>query len=132
MKKPRINEQILTIVFWASALVIVGMLIAIIGYITARGLSSVNPSFVLEVPSRAGKAGGISTTIVGTLYLTLGSLLLAVPIGVGTAIYLEEYARKSSRFAYLVNLTSETLAGIPSIVFGLFGFVFFVLFFRLR
>lgn len=131
MKKPRINEQILTIVFWASALVIVGMLIAIIGYITARGLSTVNPSFVLEVPSRAGKAGGISTTIVGTLYLTLGSLLLAVPIGVGTAIYLEEYARKSSRFAYLVNLTSETLAGIPSIVFGLFGFVFFVLFFKL-
>ena len=56
------------------------------------------------------------------------SLLIAVPIGVGSSIYLEEYARSRSKFARLVNLTAETLAGIPSIVFGLFGFVFFVIF----
>lgn len=128
MKKPRMQEILLTILFWGAALVIIGMLTAIIGYIVNRGMTTISLAFILDGPSRAGKAGGISTTIVGTAYLTLGALLAAVPVGVGTAIYLEEYARKSSRFAYLVNLTSETLAGIPSIVFGLFGFVFFVLF----
>jgi phosphate transport system permease protein len=85
----------------------------------------------MKISSRAGKEGGISTTIVGTLYLTLVALVIAVPLGVGSALYLEEYADRRSRFAYLVNLTSETLAGIPSIIFGLFGFVIFVIFLNL-
>lgn len=127
---PTVNykEKIITLIFWMAALMITAILAVIIGYIVFRGFSSVSLDFIFTPPARAGKEGGISTTIISTLYLVLGSLIIAVPIGVASAVYLEEYARKNSRFAYLVNLTAETLAGIPSIVFGLFGFVFFVIF----
>lgn len=122
------NEKYITVLFWLSALVIVGILIGIIGYVMVKGFSSISLNFILDPPSKAGKAGGISTTIVSTVYLAVVSLIIAVPIGVGSSIYLQEYARNKSKFARLVNLTSETLAGIPSIIFGLFGFVFFVIF----
>lgn len=122
------KEKILTAIFWLLALIIVGILFSLIAYIAVRGLPGLSMDFILQAPSRAGKEGGISTTIVGTLYLTAVALLLAVPLGVAAAIYLEEYARPDSKFAWLVNLTAETLAGIPSIIFGLFGFVFFVIF----
>ena len=122
------KDRLITAGFWFAASIIVGILLGIVGYIVVKGFTSINLDFILQPPSRAGRAGGISTTIVSTLYLTLMSLLIAVPIGVGSAIYLEEYARSKSKFARLVNLTSETLAGIPSIIFGLFGFVFFVIF----
>jgi phosphate transport system permease protein len=122
------KERLLTILFWLSAVVIIGILAAIIGYVIIKGISAVNLDFIVQPPKRAGKEGGISIAIVGTLYLTFVSILIAAPLGVGTAIYLEEYASRKSKFAYLVNLTAETLAGIPSIVFGLFGFVFFVIF----
>lgn len=121
------KERILTILFWFSALAIVGILLAIIGYIMVKGLPYVNPEFILQAPKHAGKEGGILTTIIGTLYLTAVSLIIAVPLGVATAIFLEEYASRKSKFAGLVNLTAETLAGIPSIIYGLFGFVFFVM-----
>lgn len=128
MQTVNYKEKMMTLLFWLAAFIITAILAVIIGYIIFRGISSVNFDFIFTPPARAGKEGGISTTIISTLYLVLGSLLLAVPIGVASAVYLEEYARKNSRFAYLVNLTAETLAGIPSIVFGLFGFVFFVIF----
>jgi len=122
------RDKIITTLFWTAGLIIVLILAGIIGYIVVKGVSSLSLDFILQPPSRAGKSGGISTTIVGTLYLALVSLIIAVPIGVGSAIYLQEYAHRQSRFSGLVNLTAETLAGIPSIVFGLFGFVFFVIF----
>lgn len=121
------REKILTALFWISGLIIVGILVAIIGYVVIKGASSISLDFITQPPSRAGKEGGISTTIIGTLYITFVSLLLAVPLGVGSAVYLQEYARRNW-FASLVNLTAETLAGIPSIIYGLFGFVFFVIF----
>ena len=91
-------------------------------------MPSISWEFLTEEPRRSGRAGGILSPIISTVYMTALSLAFAVPVGVGAAIYMQEYARSNSRFAYLVNLTAETLAGIPSIVFGLFGFVFFVLF----
>lgn len=131
MPTARTYEKILTALFWFIALVIAGILVAIVGYIVWRGLGVVDLGFILEAPRRAGKEGGIFTTIIGTLYLTAVALIIAVPLGVGAAVYLEEYSRKASRFNTLVNLTMETLAGIPSIVFGLFGFVLFVIFLNL-
>lgn len=128
MAAGRWRDKLLTGVFWLSGVIIVLVLAGIIGYVILKGISSLNLDFILQPPSRAGRLGGISTTIVSTVYLTLLALLAAVPVGVGSAIYLEEYAHSQSRFARLVNLTAETLAGIPSIVFGLFGFVFFVIF----
>lgn len=131
MTANNVKEKVLTIIFWFSAALIVAILIGIVGYIVDKGVGTVNWEFLTDKPLRAGKEGGISSTIVSTIYLTLVSLLMAVPLGLGTAIYLEEYAGLNSRFAYLVNLTTETLAGIPSIIFGLFGFVFFVIFLQL-
>ncbi len=122
------KEKIITVLFWLSALIIITILVGIIGYIVVKGISSISWDFITQPPSRAGKEGGISTTIIGTIYLTLVSLILAVPLGVGAALYLEEYGHKNSKFGYVVKLTAETLAGIPSIVYGLFGFVFFVIF----
>lgn len=125
------KDKFIYALFWLSGLFIVGILLSIIGYVTIKGISSINLDFILQPPRHAGEEGGIFTTIISTLYLTLLALLLAVPIGVGAAIYLEEYAHSRSKFAYLVNLTAETLAGIPSIIFGLFGFVFLVIFLNL-
>lgn len=128
MVRNRWHDGMITAAFWSAGLLIVLILVSIIAYIAVKGISTISLEFILQPPSRAGRTGGISTTIVSTVYLTVMSLLIAVPVGVGSAIYLQEYAHSRSRFARLVNLTAETLAGIPSIVFGLFGFVFFVVF----
>jgi phosphate transport system permease protein len=128
MARRKWTDILITAGFWLSGSIIVAILAGIIGYVIYKGISSISLDFILQPPSKAGRTGGISTTIVSTLYLTLMSLLIAVPIGVGSSIYLEEYAHSRSKFARLVNLTAETLAGIPSIIFGLFGFVFFVIF----
>jgi len=131
MRRNRWQERIITAGLWLAALLIAAILVGILGYVLVKGISSISLDFILQPPSRAGREGGISTAIVSTVYLTLMSLLIAAPIGVGSAIYLQEYAHSASRFARLVNLTAETLAGIPSIVFGLFGFVFFVIYLNL-
>ena len=131
MPGTRIGEKALTCLLYLSALIIIGILLAIVGYIVYKGLAMINLDFIMQAPRRAGKEGGISSTIVGTLYLTVLSLAIAAPLGVGTAIHLEEYAQKESYFAYLVTLTAETLAAIPSIIYGLFGFVFFVIYLKL-
>lgn len=128
MNAASVKENLVYAMFWLSGLIIVGILVSIIGYVMIKGFSSISLEFILQAPRHAGEEGGISTSIIGTLYLTLLALLMAVPIGVGAAIYLEEYAPGRSKFAYIVNLTAETLAGIPSIIFGLFGFVFLVIF----
>jgi phosphate transport system permease protein len=128
MRATKNGDKILTGLFWLMALVIVGILFSIITYIAVRGLPGISLDFIMQPPSRAGKEGGISTTIVSTLYLTAVALLLAVPLGVAAAVYLEEYSKANSKFAWVVNLTAETLSGVPSIIFGLFGFVFFVIF----
>lgn len=125
------KDKFIYSLFYLSGLIMVGILVSIIGYVILRGISSISLDFIIQAPKHAGSEGGIFTTIVSTLYLTLLALFIAVPIGVGAAVYLEEYASSRSRFAYLVNLTAETLAGIPSIIFGLFGFVFLVIFLNL-
>ncbi|MDD4627551.1 MAG: phosphate ABC transporter permease PstA [Syntrophomonas sp.] len=131
MPGTRMGEKALTCLLCLSALIIVGILLAVVGYIVYKGLAMINLDFIMQAPKRAGKEGGISSTIVGTLYLTVLSLAIATPLGVGTAIHLEEYAHKESYFAFLVKLTAETLAAIPSIMYGLFGFVFFVIYLKL-
>lgn len=84
-------------------------------------------AFVLEEPRRAGRVGGISTIILNTLFMIFLTLILAGPIGVAAALYLTEYARQS-RFNEILRFGTETLAGIPSIIFGLFGFILFVMY----
>lgn len=111
----------------ASAALAVGVLVVIIGYVLWQGLPVLTPQFLLHAPENMGRAGGIFPTIVGTVVLTVGAILVAAPLGVGTAIYLVEYAHKG-RAVEVIRFGTEALAGIPSIIFGLFGFLFFVIY----
>ncbi|MBN2324680.1 MAG: phosphate ABC transporter permease PstA [Spirochaetes bacterium] len=87
--------------------------------------ANITPSFFVKPPKRAGVVGGVSTVIVNTIYMILLTLLFSTPIGVMAAIFLTEYA-KQGRLVKILRFGTETLAGIPSIIFGLFGFLFFV------
>jgi phosphate transport system permease protein len=111
------------------AFVVVAPILLVIGVIVARGISAINWQFLSTMPHGGMKQGGILPAIVGTLWLTLGTALVAVPIGVGGAVYLSEYAR-DTRLTRSIRLAIVNLAGIPSIVYGLFGLGMFVLFFR--
>ena len=100
------------------------LLAGIVVYVFVRGFSAINRSFLTTVSSVLKGTVGIAGNIVNTLYIVILTLLIAAPIGIGSAIWLNEYAGKS-RFVRLIEFTTETLAGIPSIIFGLFGMVFF-------
>jgi len=113
---------------FVSLLVVVPILV-VIGVIVARGVVAINWQFLTTMPHGGMKEGGILPAIVGTLLLTLGTALVAVPIGIGGAVYLSEYARDTGR-TRAIRLAIVNLAGIPSIVYGLFGLGMFVLFFR--
>ncbi|MBU5595425.1 phosphate ABC transporter permease PstA [Amphibacillus sp. MSJ-3] len=109
----------------ATAMTVV-ILLSIIFYVMSKGLGMINVEFLTDSPRNMGADGGIYPAILGTVYLVGLTLLLATPIGVGTAIYLNEYIAES-RLKKVIRFTTDALAGIPSIVFGLFGFVFFVI-----
>ncbi len=108
---------------------IVFVIASIIIKILWNGLPVINWEFLTTMPKRGGSEGGILPAIVGTLSLALGTVIIALPLGMATAIYLSEYA-KAGRFTRTVRLAIVTLAGVPSIVFGLFGLGLFVIFLR--
>jgi phosphate transport system permease protein len=109
------------------ALVVVLPILLVVGTIVARGIGAVDWEFLTAMPRDGMKAGGIFPAIVGTLILTLGTALAAIPVGVGGAIYLSEYAR-DTWLTRAIRLAIINLAGIPSVVYGLFGLGLFVLF----
>lgn len=123
-RKRRISDDILTAVIYLSAFIAVAILVGIIGYVFFRGISQVSWSFLTNVQSASKGTVGIAGNIVNTLYIVILTLLVVTPIGIGGAIYLSEYA-KPGKFVSLIEFTIETLTGIPSIIFGLFGSVFF-------
>jgi len=107
------------------------LVVLVIGYILfdiiRNGLPALNWGFVSDFPRRSGAAGGILPAIVGTFCLVVGTIAVSLPLGIGGAIYLAEYAEQG-KFTNLLRLAIITLAGVPSIVFGLFGLGLFVLF----
>ncbi|KPL22153.1 MAG: phosphate ABC transporter permease [Anaerolineae bacterium SM23_84] len=113
-----------------AALVVVSPIVLVIATIVVRGISAINWEFLTAIPREGMKAGGIFPAIVGTVILTLGTALVAIPVGVGGAVYLAEYARDTA-FTRAIRLAIVNLAGIPSIVYGLFGLGLFVLFLQL-
>ncbi len=123
---PRITNSVVRWLLNAQAYFTVGILIVIIAIIFVKGFPQVNFAFILSFPQDMGRHGGIFPAIVGTIQLALLSILLATPLGVGTAIFLTEYTRESA-FTKLIRFGVESLAGIPSILYGLFGFIFFVI-----
>lgn len=123
-KKPRFLDGFINVVIYLCASISIIILAGIVIYVTYRGLGAINWKFLTTVPSAIKGTFGIAGNIVNTLYMIIITLLIAVPFGVGAAVYLNEYA-KPGRIVRLIEFTTETLAGIPSIVFGLFGYVFF-------
>jgi phosphate transport system permease protein len=113
-----------------AALVVVAPILFVVVTIIVRGVGAITWEFLSAMPRAGMKEGGILPAIVGTLLLTLGTAIAAVPIGVGGAIYLSEYARENT-LTRSIRLAILNLAGIPSIVYGLFGLGMFVLFMRL-
>jgi len=99
-------------------------------YFLSKGIPHITWQFLTQIPSDMGKSGGISSAIVGTLAVTLVAIVVATPLGVGTAFYLTEYTRESG-VTKVIRFSAESLAGIPSIVYGLFGFICFVTYLKL-
>ena len=121
------SEKIAKCVIWTASLSVLLILTFIIVYILARGLPVLNWGFLTDIPRDMGRSGGVSSTIVGTLIVTVLATLIATPFGVGTAFYLAEYTGES-KVTRVIRFSAESLAGIPSIVYGLFGFIFFVIY----
>lgn len=123
-RKHRPFDAFIHFIIYFCASISIIILAGIVGYVGYRGISSINWRFLTTVPSALKGTFGIAGNIVNTLYIIIITLLIAVPFGVGAAVFLNEYA-KPGRIVRLIEFTTETLAGIPSIVFGLFGYVFF-------
>jgi phosphate transport system permease protein len=113
-----------------ASLIVVIPILLVIGIIVVRGIEAISWEFLTSMPRDGMKAGGIFPAIVGTLLLILGTALAAIPVGVGGAIYLAEYA-PNNWFTRAIRLAIINLAGIPSVVYGLFGLGLFVLFLQL-
>lgn len=125
IKKSKAN--FLEILIKIMTLVAVVPVFLIIGYIICTGIPAISWEFLSEMPTDGMRSGGIFPAIVGTLWLTLGTIIVAVPFGILTGVYLVEYA-KDNFLTRIINLTIINLAGIPSIIYGLFGMALFVIF----
>jgi len=126
LNKAKIEQKIILGFLWALTCITIFILLFIIFYILRKGLPVISYNFLMTNPEDMGKSGGIFSTIIGTITLTFGAILIATPLGVGTAVYLTEYTREN-KFTKIVKFGSECLAGIPSIIYGLFGFILFVI-----
>jgi len=124
---PATSNRAAKVMLWVSASIAILTLMFILGYIVVQGLPVVTLSFLLESPRLSGAEGGILPAIVGTFCLMLVTLLSAVPIGIGAAIYLAEYANEGA-VTRIISFGVECLAGIPSIVIGLFGYAFLAIY----
>ena len=102
----------------------------VVYFLVARGWRAINWTFLTQPPMDSMTKGGILPCIVGTLCLSIGAIVVALPIGVASAIYLNEYARPG-RIVRIIRLGINNLAGVPSVVFGLFGLAFFVVYLKM-
>ena len=123
-KRKRPVESFLMAAIYGAASIAVILLLGIIGYVFLKGFRVVSPAFLTSVTSSLKGTVGIAGNLLNTLYIIVITLLVATPIGVGGAIYLNEYA-KPGKLVNLIEFTTETLSGIPSVIVGLFGMVFF-------
>ncbi|MCM8801026.1 MAG: phosphate ABC transporter permease PstA [Candidatus Omnitrophica bacterium] len=129
MKNPKITEKVAFFFLFLATLLIVVPVGLIVIIIIRKGLPAINWKFLTDIPREGMRQGGIFPAIVGTLYLVLGAISFALPIGLMSAIYLSEYA-KDNFFSRLIKLAIVNLAGVPSVVYGLFGLALFVVFFK--
>ena len=124
---PRVTEKIAFACIYLGTFAVLAILAVILGNIFINGIPAISWEFLTESPKDLGRAGGIFPAIVGTVELVFGAILIALPIGAGAAVYLHEYA-KTSRITAGIRTGIDLLSGTPSVVFGVFGFAFFVIF----
>lgn len=120
----KIKDGLILGLIYLAAFFSVILLASIIGYVFIRGIGSIRWSFLTTVSSVLKGTVGIAGNLVNTLYVILITLVISIPIGIGSAVWMNEYAGEN-RGVRLVEFTTQTLAGIPSVIFGLFGMVFF-------
>ncbi|MCC3869038.1 phosphate ABC transporter permease PstA [Terrisporobacter mayombei] len=120
----KIKDNFLSFLLYLSSFVTVGILVLIVGFIFVNGIKGINLSYIFSDYSASGD-GGILPMIVSTVYMVLIAIAIATPIGILSAIYLHEYAKKG-KIVEIIRFATECLAGIPSIIYGLFGGIFFV------
>jgi len=121
-----LTQGIAKVFIWIAALSTIAVMILILFQILKEGLPVLQLHFFLDSPKNMGRDGGIFSTIIGTAALTAVAIIVGAPLGVGTAIFLREYTRES-KTSRMIRFGTDCLAGVPSIIFGLFGFVFFVI-----
>jgi phosphate transport system permease protein len=123
----QVSERIAFGVITLAAILVILPIFFIVGYIVVQGAGAISWTFITEMPRDGMKAGGVLPAIIGTLLLTAGTAVVAVPIGLGGAIYLSEYAQDNT-LTRAIRIAIINLAGIPSVVYGLFGLGLFVIF----
>lgn len=129
MKWRYLKQHIFFAMVRASALIIALALGGLVFYIFYNGIGAISWEFITKPPTHSMTKGGIMPAILGTIYLTLGAIAVGLPLGIASAIYLTEYARQG-RIVRLIKVGINCLAGVPSVVFGLFGLGFFVIFLK--
>lgn len=123
-KKSRFSDNLLNFFIQFSTLISIVLLVVIIGYICYRGIPHFSFDYLINTTSILKKTVGILPNIINTLYMIVVTLLIAGPISIGGAVYLNEYAT-NKKLVHIISFTTEVLAGIPSIIYGLFGMLFF-------
>ena len=125
-QEQKIGYAALVLVSLLTVLPILGLLV----YIFIQGMPTISWEFLTGFPKNGMREGGILPAIIGTFYLTLGTALFSVPPGIAAAIYLSEYA-PNNRWTNLIRIAMVNLAGIPSVIYGLFGLSLFVIFLKI-
>jgi phosphate transport system permease protein len=123
---PKYTQVAAIAVLGGATLLTLLILIFIIGFILEKGLPVLSLSFLTRNPEDMGRAGGIFPTLIGTILLPLLALIIATPLGIFTSVYLSEYTQET-KMTKIIRFGTDCLAGIPSIIFGLFGYIFFVI-----
>lgn len=123
-KKSRVIDNVVHVLIQLSTFISVSLLVIIIGYICYRGIPHFSFDYLIQTTSILKNTVGILPNIINTIYIIVVTLVIACPIGIGGAIYLNEYAT-NKKFVNIISFTTEVLAGIPSIIYGLFGMLFF-------
>lgn len=116
-----LNDQLLTLIVWCSVILVVGVFGWLLTDIVIHGIAKVSLPFLFSAPENAGRDGGIGPILVSTLLILGVALLATIPLSLGTAVYLSEYAQQDSVLSRSIGMSLDVLAGVPSIVFGLFG-----------
>lgn len=124
LEKKKLSEFIMNFITWASAAITISILIFIIGFIVIKGVPYIKPSLFSFTYNSENVS--LIPALITTIIMTFLSLIIAIPLGVFSAIYLIEYSKPGNKIISIIQITTETLSGIPSIIYGLFGLLFFV------